>query len=313
MGGGGGGGYFGGDYTPSKYKEILKESQSRTENTEYEAEVSEIISQRLAGSTRDSDTTSEHLDELREVIEEEGIGAVDMRFGGSVKKHTYVDGLSDVDVFLCIDKTDLADASPTEVLNYVKNRIQRANLSDVREVSVGRMAVTVTFADGEQIQLLPANRKGDGYEISNGKGDWSHVVRPDKFASKLTEVNQQNNGKVVPVVKLAKGIISQLPEDQQVSGYHVESMAIEIFKSYPEAEPRTPKAMLRYFFEHAKDIVKTPIKDKTNQSIHVDDDLGPENSPERVRASYTLDRISRKMKNADEVRSTEEWEEILGE
>jgi len=311
--GGGGGGYFGGDYTPSKYKEILRESQSTTENTEYEAEVSEIISQRLSGSVRDSDITSEHLDELQEVIEEEGVGTVEMKFGGSVKKHTYVDGLSDVDVFLCIDKTDLADASPAEVLNYVKNRIVKANLSDVQEVSVGKMAVTVTFTNGEQIQLLPTIRKGDGYKISDGKGEWSNVVRPDKFASKLTEVNQQNNSKVVPVIKLAKGIISQLPENQQLSGYHVESMAIEIFKSYPENEPRTPKAMLRYFFEHAKDVVKTPIKDKTNQSIHVDDDLGPENSPERIRASYTLDRVSRKMKNADEVRSTEEWEEILGE
>ena len=58
--------------------------------------------------------------------------------------------------------------------------------------------------------------------------------------------------------------------------------------------------------------VKKPIKDKTNQSIHVDDDLGPENSPQRLRVSYTLDRIGRRMRNADEVGSIEEWESILG-
>ncbi|MBE3141104.1 MAG: hypothetical protein IMZ53_11055 [Thermoplasmata archaeon] len=161
--------------------------------------------------------------------------------------------------------------------------------------------------------MLPTIRRSEGFKISDGKGGWSNVVRPDKFASKLTEVNQNCNGKVVPVIKLVKGIISQLPEDQRLSGYHVESIAIEVFKSYPESEPMTSKAMLRYFFEHAREVVKSPIKDKTNQSIHVDDYLGQENSPERIRVSYTLDRISRKMKNADELRSTEEWNEILGE
>ena len=71
--------------------------------------------------------------------------------------------------------------------------------------------------------------------------------------------------------------------------------------------------MLKYFFERAKDEVKTPIKDSTNQSIHVDDDLGPENSPQRLRASYTLYRITNRMKNADISANSEEWDKILGD
>ena len=77
--------------------------------------------------------------------------------------------------------------------------------------------------------------------------------------------------------------------------------------------PKTAKAMLKYFFKRAKDIVKTPIKDKTGQSINVDEYLGPENSVKRSQISNTIDRMYRRMKNADTIGSIAEWSEILGE
>lgn len=311
---GGGGGYFGGSYTPDRYKEIIDETREKTRDAGFEASVNDMINDRLSGCYRDSETTREHLDDIKDAIEEEEIGAIDLRFGGSVKKHTYVDGLSDVDVLVIINRTELSNASPQEILNYIKNRIEESHIRNVENVKIGKLAVTVTFSDGEEIQLLPAIKRNEGYKIPGQEGkNWSKVIRPDKFASKLTDVNQKCGGKVIPVIKLVKGIMSQIPEDQQLSGYHIESAAIEIFKSYPESEPRKTKTMLSYFFEHAKDVVKKPIKDKTNQSIHVDDDLGSENSPQRMRVSYSLDRMVRRMKNADEVGSIEEWESILGD
>lgn len=310
---GGGGGIFR-DHTPGEYKEIIRQSRESTYDAQFETNVNEKINERLAGYSRDSDTTREHLDDIKNIIEEDTIGTVEMRFGGSVTKHTYVDGLSDVDVLVVIDKSELSESSPQEVLKYIKKKLIDANSENIEDIIVGKLAVTVKFSGGEEIQLLPAIRRGEGYRISAEKGDnWSNIIRPDKFAGKLTEVNQNCNGKVVPVVKLVKGIISQLPEDQRLTGYHIESIAIEVFKSYPDSNSKTPKAMLSYFFEKAKDVVKSPIEDKSNQSIHVDDSLGPRNSQERMRASYTLDRIARRMKNADEVGSVEEWESTLGE
>lgn len=312
--GSGGGGVFGGDYTPDKYKEIIQETREGTKDAQYETNVNDMINERLSGYQRDAEETQERLDEIKEILQEEEIGTIDMRYGGSVMKHTYVDGLSDVDVLVLLNKTELSDASPRDALEYIAERLEREGDSKIREIQVGDMAVTITYSDGQEIQLLPAIRRGEGYIIPQHRGnEWSNVIRPDRFASKLTEVNQQNNGKVVPVIKIAKSIISQLPENQQLSGYHTESIAIEVFKSYPDSLPKTPKAMLRYFFEHAKDDVKSPIRDKTNQSVHVDDYMGQENSPERIRVSYSLDRIGRQMKNADEIGSVEEWESILGE
>jgi hypothetical protein len=312
MGGSGGGGLFGGGYTPERYKKIIRETREQTRDKGFETEVNGEIAELLGDYQRRTEVTAEHLNDLKDIVEENIGGTIEMRFGGSVSKHTYVDGLSDIDVLALIDKSELSDASPHEVLQYIKTSLSNANHPDIEHVRVGKLAVTVTFSDGEEIQLLPAVKKYEGYKIPRQTGDnWSNVIRPDKFATKLTQVNQNCGGNVVPVVKIVKDIVSRLPQNQQMSGYHIESMAIEVFKSYHDSNLNTPKAMLRYFFENAKDVVKTPIKDETRQSIHVDDYLGPGNSDKRFRISYTLDRIGRRMRNADDIVSVEVWSSIL--
>lgn len=309
---GGGGGVFS-RYTPGDYKEKIRETTKTTRDEAFETTVSEMINKLLAEyNSRNVEAVKEHLDEIKEIIKEEIAGTLQLLFGGSVSKHTYVDGLSDIDVLVTINKSDLYDLSPKKVLEYVSSRLEESLLG-VEDISVGKLAVTVVFSDGIEIQLLPAIKHGEGVKIPTGKGDdWSNIIRPDKFAARLTKVNQSHGAKVVPVVKLVKGIISQFPENQQLTGYHIESIAIEAFKRYPDSR-QTTKAMLRYFFKRAKDIVKTPIRDKTGQSINVDEYLGPENSVRRSQTSYTLDRMYRRMKNADTSGSIDEWSEIFGE
>jgi hypothetical protein len=112
---------------------------------------------------------------------------------------------------------------------------------------------------------------------------------------------------------MIKHINSKLPTDQQLSGYHIESLAIEIFKSYPAESPNNNKAMLKHFYEKASEKVKSPIKDKTKQSLHVDDYLSSENSPQRARMSYILSNTYKAMKAANDMKSVEAWEEIIGD
>ena len=49
-------------------------------------------------------------------------------------------------------------------------------------------------------------------QITN-TGNWSNVIKPEKFVKELRAVNQQNNGKIIPLIKTVKPIINSLPKD----------------------------------------------------------------------------------------------------
>ncbi len=54
------------------------------------------------------------------------------------------------------------------------------------------------------------------------------------FQQALTKRNQQCGGKLVPTIKLAKAINGQLPANQALSGYHMESLAIKLVEERRE-------------------------------------------------------------------------------
>ncbi|WP_292369686.1 CBASS oligonucleotide cyclase [Methanoregula sp. UBA64] len=303
-----------GQATIEQFQDLLTRKRIQDKSESYETDINEKINEKLSVyNDRDTEIHREHLKDIRKIIEDDNEGSIELKFAGSVSKHTYIDGLSDVDVLVLVNNSELADKSPQEIKIYLKSVLQK-RLKHVKEIHTGSLAITVIFSDGTEIQLLPALKRGEGYRIQEEKrNSWSNVTRPDKFAAKLTETNQNCGQKVIPVIKIAKSINSQLPEDQQLSGYHIESLAIKIFRGYPEDAPRTPKFMLKYFFEKATVEVKTQIKDSTHQSIHVDDYLGPNDSLQRKNVSDTLKRISDRMKNADSNANIEEWEKILGD
>ena len=134
-------------------------------------------------------------------------------------------------------------------------------------------------------------------------------MNPQEFANALTKANQRLNGKLVPCIKLIKAIVATLPEKRRITGYHTESMAINLFKGYDDL--KTTKAMLRHFFEHASNHVTRPIKDSSGQSIHVDEYLDGENSLKRRIVADALGRIGRKIRNADGARSLDRWKDLF--
>ena len=207
------------------------------------------------------------------------------KFGGSVQKGTYVTGLSDVDVLLIVNQSPLVNQPPSKVKKYVRDTIKRRLPQN--PVNAGKLAVTVKYADKTEIQLLPAIRtKTGGVRIAqHGTSRWSKVTHPDKFAEKLAEVNAARDGRVVPVIKLAKAMadcfITQ--EDRKLSGYHMESLAIDAFRDYQG--PLDPKAMLNRLLRHSAKAVMSPITDSTGQSRYVDEKLGSADSGPRKRTS----------------------------
>ena len=229
-------------------------------------------------------------------------------FGGSVAKHTYVDGLSDIDTLLVVNGSKFEDHSPPKILERIQVILQESFPKDIL-VDHGRMAVSITYPDGMVIQLLPALRTDAGVKVpSLQHAGWSDID-PNGFRQALTSQNNQCGGKLVPTIKLAKAVIANMPEEYRLTGYHVESLAIAAFKKYEGK--KTTETMLPLLFERAKDLVLAPIRDSTGQSVHVDEYLGPENSPMRQNVSHLLARIAKRMRNASSGKSRAQWEAVF--
>ena len=260
-------------------------------------------------NARDTEEVGQRLGEIKAVLGDDLEGTFDTMFGGSVAKHTYVDGISDVDSILIISG-ELADATPHEILKQVGDALYDG-LNGPSEVSTGRVAVTVKYLDGPEIQLIPAIKKDGKLHVPAWQENLWSSIDPQKFKDGLTKRNAECAGKVVPTLKLAKAINANLPEAARLSGYHIESLGVAAFRGY--AEERTTVRMLPYFFKQASTLVLTPMTDRTGQSVHVDEYLGAANSEARVAISHTLARIHQRMLNASTAQSSERWLDLFGE
>ena len=109
-----------------KYKDIkrmqreIRESEKKTTNEAFEAEVSAEINTLLADyNNRDTNAIKSHIDAIVKAIQKEIMGTFDIVFGGSYQKHTYVDGLSDIDSLVLLNNSELINKTPNEVLKYL--------------------------------------------------------------------------------------------------------------------------------------------------------------------------------------------------
>lgn len=306
--GGSGGSFFGGSTPPKDLLKKIRKTEEDTLNEQFETDVSRILADLLAKyNNRNVEAINTHLNNIKKALNKEIDGTVDLLFGGSVSKHTYVDGLSDIDALVILNNSELTNMAPIEVKNYFFNRLsERFPGTDIR---VGNLAVTLSFSDTE-VQLLPAVKYENGFRIPNESGTAWSFIKPKEFADTLTKANGDQQVKVVPTVKLAKSIISNLPEKRQLTGYHTEAIAVEIFRDYHGA--KNTKSMLKYFFAEAPKHILKPINDVTGQSLHVDEYLGAENSIERRVVADSMARIGRRMQNADGANSITQWKDILG-
>lgn len=310
MGGSGGGSTFR-SRSPDNLRDTVRKAEDESTVKQFEVKLAGTLGDLLGSyNSRDVQVVRDRLESLRAALQGEIEGTFDSLFGGSVAKHTYVDGLSDIDSLILLNGSDLEGHSPQRALERMAVIVREAVLANAT-VSHGQMAVTVDYGDGMVIQLLPAIKAADGlvHVPSSRRDAWSKI-NPMTFQEALRNRNAACGGKLVPTIKLAKAINGELPENQRLSGYHVESLAIAAFRGY--AGEKTTSAMLPTFFERARELVLAPIKDSTGQSVHVDGHLGPANSAERIAASHLLGRIARRMRNATAAASVPQWKALFG-
>jgi predicted nucleotidyltransferase len=307
MGGSGGSGR-GSRLSERDLQAMREEAQARLERSRLDAEVNSFLQHELADiNNRDVDAVNRRLDEIEESLRDSHAEVDRLLFGGSVAKHTYVDGFSDIDSLVVLDPTLTGDRMPDDIRLELRDTLARKlNLDDVRNIRAGTLAVTVTYRDGLEIQLLPAVSRNDTLEISSSTGEAWTSIDPKAFSDRLSRANSRNAGALVAAIKLAKAALAtQLSDSDRPSGYHVEALALAAFEAYDG--PRTPKAMLQRFFTQASRDVLRPISDVTGQSVYVDDSLGPADSPSRQKLGRQLAQIAKALSTAA---SLAEWQQI---
>lgn len=309
MGGSGGGSGY--RITQREVGQLRKEAQERLQRSKVDTEVNAFLQAELARiNDRDTALVNERLDRVEVAI----FGQIEefdrLLFGGSVAKHTYVDGLSDVDALVILDESLVGDRPPGEMRQELYQSLQQhLSMGDVDEISMGQMAVTVNFRDGMELQLLPAVQRDDRTAVSAQSGDeWSHV-RPREFAESLSRLNDHQGRAVVPTIKLAKAMIAEaVPEQNRPNGYHMEALGVAAFRDYEGS--RSPRAMVERYFESAAQNVLRPIRDITGQSQYLDSKLGSADSDMRRALSRRFAGLARQMRNAS---SVDDWRQLLGD
>jgi hypothetical protein len=306
MGGSGGGSYT--NWKAERLTETVRAAQEKSA-ADFDLQLAGYLSELLANyNSRDHDTARKRLDDAKITLQEMIAGTLDQLFGGSVAKHTYVDGLSDIDSLLIVNGSKFEEQTPAAILSTMERVLRDTHNQNIR-VEHGRMAVTITYPDGMTIQLLPAIRTETGLKVPSARTEgWSHI-NPDTFTGALTRRNSECGGKLVPTIKLAKAVIANLPEQYRVTGYHVESLAIAAFRAYDGT--KTTAIMLPHFFQQAKDLVLSPIRDSTGQSVHVDEYLGDANNMIRQYISRLLGNLAKRMRNASAAQSRAQWEALF--
>ena len=297
--------------SPSDLQREIREAELQASEEAFLPILSETLDDFLSRvNDRNVDEINERLQDAKEVLKDSFEEAIDLRYGGSVAKHTYVDGLSDVDSLLIMRADSTADVSPKELLNKAAAQLAEALPAEV-EVSRGKIAVTLSYPFGAEIQLVPAVRVKDKLHVPSWRSDKWSKINPESFTRGLTKRNEEVNGKLIPTIKLAKAINAKLPDTQQLTGYHIESLAISAFRGYDG--PKTVARMLPEFFRKIPQLLHSAIKDKTGQSVHVDQYLGGRGSPERLERAHVFRRIGRRMGNATAARSLDQWRSIISE
>lgn len=294
--------------TIREVEKLQELARARLQQERLDSEINSLIQQELVSlNDRDHETIRQRLDEIEDALREEIEGLDRLFFGGSVAKHTYVDGLSDIDSLVVLEEWVVGDRTAEDMREEFRRILDgRLNMGEVDSIDVGRMAVTVTYSDGTEIQLLPAVARGDSHAISAANGaDWVQI-NPKEFSKRLTEVNRGLGGTVIPTIKLAKAVIaSQFSKGDRPSGYHVEALALAAFQDY--SGPRTLKAMTEHFFAASQDNVLRPIPDITGQSRHVDAALGTKDSLPRRNISRRFSQVAKRMRNAT---SASDWQSL---
>src|SRR5437879_1513713 len=107
MGGSGGRGFFRGR-KPEEIGADLRKEEERTHDQAFDTQIAERLGEFLGDANqRDTKAITTAIEEIKDALSADIEGSVDPIMGGSIRKHTYVDGIGDIDTLVILRDPEL--------------------------------------------------------------------------------------------------------------------------------------------------------------------------------------------------------------
>ena len=117
---------------------------------------------------RNTGAVTTHLKSVCDIPRNEDDHVVQTKVSGSVQKRTYVRDLSEVDILLRMNQYALKNKPLSKVILSVQDTIE--GRLPKTPASTDKLAVTISYADKTEIQILPVLRTTDGFRIAKPEG-----------------------------------------------------------------------------------------------------------------------------------------------
>ena len=285
----------------SKPQDIIEKVTRETNEKFSSTEIANFLQEELKKiNAHNYDAINQHKQTIEDKLKDR-CDVEKLLFGGSHSTHTDVKNISDIDLLADLGNftTDKSsDQAIKDIADALQERLPHTKISS------GAMAVTAEFSDNLTLQVLPAFRSKDGYQIPDPNGDGWIRTHPKRFSRELTKINQQQSEKVVPTIKLIKTICDR--NDMDASSYYISNLALNAFKYY--TGPKREQEMLRHFFSQAKSSCLNPTPDPSGQTQYIDSDV-PHKKRKKMAADFA--RIEKKVSEAMESKSLEKLKALF--
>lgn len=247
----------------------------------------------------------DRIEEILSKFEKCDIEIEDLSWEGSYSKKTYVEGLSDIDLLVSLGTYSATNFEYKHNSNEALKRLEDLIRERYPRTStkIGKMAITVRFSDGVELQFLPAFKYHSGYKIPDPKSDGWITTFPKRFKQELVERNRSLNWKLKPAIRLIKTLFEK--EDICISSYHLENLALRTLENYKGTNNYVD--IITHILSGSKVKIYNRMPDITEQSTYVDDYLGHSHSEERSRISQKISKIGESLKSFEFNR----WEELF--
>jgi len=211
---------------------------------------------------------------------------IELILSGSVTKHTYVHGLSDIDILVNLREESPKSINPKMVQERIKN-ILKTDFKTENDLE----AINILVDKKIKIQLVPVILKDkDIFFPSKGGKKWIKIL-PQRFSNQLKKRDDKLCKKLSTLIRIIKIInVEEIASKNRLKNHHIEVLAYLYSLKNPGEE--NILNWLHDFFLYAKDRVKEKVRDTSNQFTFVDNYLGKPKNKRRKEVSKNLEEVS---------------------